>query len=67
MTTNRVRMRCRSYQPDYVIVQDPTILAEVDITEGIRQGGTILINTDQDPSELGLESADYTTPLHFGR
>ena len=56
-----VRLRCRSYQHDYVIVQDPTIVAEVDVAEGVKPGGTVLINTDQDPTELGLESADYTT------
>lgn len=56
-----VRLRCRSYQPDYVIVQDPTIVREVDVSEGLKPGGTILINTDQGPVELGLASEEHTT------
>ena len=49
-----IRVRSRVNHPDYVIVQDPTILAELDVTEGLRQDGSILINTRRRPEELGL-------------
>lgn len=42
-----IRLRCRIHEPDYVIVQDATILDEVDVTEGVKTQGTIIINTEK--------------------
>ncbi len=42
-----IRLRSRVYQPDYVMVQDPTILKEVDVLAGLKTGGTVLINTEK--------------------
>lgn len=47
-----IRIRCRVSDPDCVIVQDPTILGEVNVEAGLRDGGMILVNTDKDPSEF---------------
>lgn len=38
--------------PDIVIVLDPTLTDTVDVTEGIPEGGTILINTEKTPAEI---------------
>jgi pyruvate ferredoxin oxidoreductase gamma subunit len=32
-------------QPDAIIIQDPTLLHQVDVFSGLRQDGYILINT----------------------
>ncbi len=40
-----IRLRCRVHEPDYVIVQDATILDEVDVMEGVKTQGTIIVNT----------------------
>lgn len=42
-----IRLRSRVHRPDYVMVQDPTILDEVDVLEGLKDGGTVLINTEK--------------------
>jgi pyruvate ferredoxin oxidoreductase gamma subunit len=42
-----IRLRSRVHQPDYILVQDPTILKEVDVLDGLKQGGTVLINTEK--------------------
>ncbi len=42
-----IRLRSRVHQPDYILVQDPTILKEVDVLDGLKQGGTLLINTEK--------------------
>lgn len=60
LSDKTIRIRCKIEQPDYVIVQDPTILNEVDVLEGLKQNGSVLINTDQEVSELKLPS-DATT------
>lgn len=52
LSDKTIRIRCKIEHPDYVIVQDPTILNEVDVLEGIRPGGTVLINTEQHAARL---------------
>lgn len=50
-----IRIRCRVGEPDYVIVQDATILGELDVTQGLKQNGAVLINTDRSARELGID------------
>jgi pyruvate ferredoxin oxidoreductase gamma subunit len=41
--------------PDALIVQDPTLLHQVDVFGGLRDGGSVLINTGRAIADLGLE------------
>jgi pyruvate ferredoxin oxidoreductase gamma subunit len=50
-----IRVRSHIHEPDYVIVQDATIQKEVDVEQGLKPDGAILINTDKDVRELGLK------------
>jgi 2-oxoacid:acceptor oxidoreductase gamma subunit (pyruvate/2-ketoisovalerate family) len=43
------------YNPDYVIVLDPYIYKVVDVTEGMKKDGVIVINTKRKPEEIGLK------------
>jgi len=52
-----IRLRSRVSEPDYVIVQDPTILNELDVTEGLKNTGMILVNTEKDVVKLGLKGS----------
>jgi pyruvate ferredoxin oxidoreductase gamma subunit len=56
-----IRIRSRITEPDYVIVQDATIIDEVDVEDGLKQGGMILINTDRDSRDLGLKTSQTFT------
>jgi pyruvate ferredoxin oxidoreductase gamma subunit len=49
-----IRLRSRVSKADYVIVQDVTILKEVNVLEGLKPGGMVLINTDKTTEEVGL-------------
>lgn len=51
-----IRIRSRIYVPDYVIVQDATILAEVDVEEGLKPDGMVLINTERSVADLNLKT-----------
>ncbi|MDD1695062.1 MAG: pyruvate ferredoxin oxidoreductase subunit gamma [Methanoregula sp.] len=42
---NKIRLRSQVYEPDYVIVQDSTLIKDVDVFSGMKAGGIILINT----------------------
>ena len=50
-----IRMRSRVSKADYVILQDVTILKEVDVAAGIKPGGMILVNTDKSAEDMGLK------------
>ena len=52
-----IRLRSRVTNPDYVIVQDATILKELNVVEGVTEEGLIIINTDKPVEKLGLEGA----------
>ena len=38
--------------PAVVIVLDPTLIDSINVCDGIAEGGTIIINTDQSPDEI---------------
>ncbi|MBW1897004.1 MAG: 2-oxoacid:acceptor oxidoreductase family protein [Deltaproteobacteria bacterium] len=52
-----IRLRARVDEPDYLILQDVTILKEEDVMEGLKEGATVLVNTEKEPDELGLEGS----------
>jgi pyruvate ferredoxin oxidoreductase gamma subunit len=52
-----IRVRTQIYEPDYVIVQDPTLMDSVNVLAGIKPGGTVLINSERKPEELGLNTS----------
>lgn len=49
---NPIYDKSRIYQPDHVVVVDPTLVEVIDVTEGLKDGGWIIINTDKKPEEL---------------
>ena len=50
-----IRLREPVMQPDALIIQDPTLLHQVDVFAGLAPGGTILINTTRSFEDLGLK------------
>jgi 2-oxoacid:acceptor oxidoreductase gamma subunit (pyruvate/2-ketoisovalerate family) len=58
-----LRLRCEIQAPDELIVLDPSLIDATDITAGLKNGGRILINTDQAPEEFPqlLERAHVST------
>ncbi len=52
-----IRIRTQIYDPDFVIVQDSTLMESVNVLAGIKPDGTVLINSEQKPEELGLKTS----------
>jgi pyruvate ferredoxin oxidoreductase gamma subunit len=50
-----IRLREPITEPDAVIVQDPTLLHQVDLFAGLGADGYLLVNTSRTFSELGLD------------
>jgi len=49
------------YEPDIVVVQDPSLLSQIDVTSGLQEGGIILINTD-DPNKDSVKAIKEKRP-----
>jgi pyruvate ferredoxin oxidoreductase gamma subunit len=49
-----IRLREPIMRPDALIIQDPTLLHQVEVFAGLVPGGTILINTARSFEKLGL-------------
>ena len=74
-----IRLREPVLQPDALIIQDSTLLHQVDLFNGLPPGGCILLNSRRSPAELGLGDLEarqlrlYTLPAsviaqkHVGR
>ena len=57
MDDREIRLREPIMQPDALIIQDPTLLHQVDVFSGLKKDGYILINTTRSFDQLGL--ADF--------
>ena len=47
------------YEPDYVIVVDDSLLESVDVTEGLKKDGAIIINTTKNKDEITKKISNY--------
>ena len=52
----KITDRSQVDEPDYVIVQDTSLLEYVDVTDGLLEDGLVLVNTDADPEDLDIET-----------
>src|SRR6185295_9676199 len=50
-----IRLREPVTDPDAVIVQDPTLLHQVNLFAGLEPGGYLLVNTSRPLVDLGLD------------
>jgi len=50
-----IRLREPILEPDAVIIQDPTLLFSVDVFQGVKKDGFVLINSTKSFEELGVD------------
>jgi len=51
-----ITLRCSVRHPDHLIVLDENLTRNPDITQGLKEGGWIVINSGQDPKEFCLSN-----------
>jgi pyruvate ferredoxin oxidoreductase gamma subunit len=49
-----INVRQHVYNPDYVIVLDPSLLANIDVARGLESEALVIVNSNKKPGELGL-------------
>ena len=50
-----INVRSRVTKPDYVVVMAARLIDTVPVTDGLKPGGILLINSDQSPEKFNLE------------
>ena len=54
-----IYIRSKIVLPDHVIVVDPSLIDAIDVTEGLKKGGIILINSSHHPDEFQHLGKDF--------
>jgi 2-oxoacid:acceptor oxidoreductase gamma subunit (pyruvate/2-ketoisovalerate family) len=49
-----INVRSQIYEPDIVAVLDPGIIDLIDVTEGLKEEGKVIVNIAKSPAELTL-------------
>ncbi len=52
MDEKPIDIKTQIYEPDAVVVLDPSLLDVVNVTEGLKQGGIVIINSLKKPDEF---------------
>jgi pyruvate ferredoxin oxidoreductase gamma subunit len=52
ISDERCTIHSNIYEPDYVVVVDETLLSAVDVTNGLKEDGAIIINSVKSPEDL---------------
>jgi pyruvate ferredoxin oxidoreductase gamma subunit len=47
-----IHKHCQIQSPDIVLVLDPTLLEAVNVAEGLKEDGILLVNTDDSPAKV---------------
>ncbi|NQT34480.1 2-oxoacid:acceptor oxidoreductase family protein [bacterium] len=50
-----IRIRTQIYNPDHIIILDQSLLQMLDVTQGLKPGGTIIINTEKKPEDFDFK------------
>ncbi|MEE9170518.1 MAG: pyruvate ferredoxin oxidoreductase subunit gamma [bacterium] len=52
VSDEKILVRSQIYEPDHIIVLDPSLIDAVDVSSGLKKGGSILINTTRKATEF---------------
>ena len=55
ISDEKINIRSQVYHPDVVLVLDPSLLETVNVADGLKKAGTIIVNTKKSAKDLGLK------------
>lgn len=64
LSTNPITIHSQIEEPNVVLVLDPTLLSVVPVADGLKENGTLLVNTSMSPAEV-REAAGFKTGKVF--
>jgi pyruvate ferredoxin oxidoreductase gamma subunit len=58
LSKDEIRVHSNIYEPDMVVVVDETLIKTVGVTEGLKPGGKLLVNSNRAPADVLAEFGD---------
>jgi len=58
ISDEEIRIHCYIYEPDVLVVLDPTLIATVPLTDGLKPNGKIIINTERQPDDFSFSEIE---------
>ena len=58
-----ILLRCEITSPHDLIILDPTLIKAIDVTQGLKPGGSILINSDRGPEAYASLAQHFRVTL----
>jgi 2-oxoacid:acceptor oxidoreductase gamma subunit (pyruvate/2-ketoisovalerate family) len=55
ISNEEIRIHCYIYEPDVLVVLDSSLMTAIPLTEGLKPGGIIVINTAQGPDAFPVK------------
>ena len=59
-----IRVHSHIYEPDLVVVVDETLLGAVDVTAGLKSGGSVIVNTSRTIAEIKPLLGDFDGDIY---
>lgn len=59
ISKNEIRVHSNIYDPDYVVVVDEGLLDVVNVTEGLKESGAIIVNTSKSAQDIAHKLDGY--------
>lgn len=64
ISTEPIRVRSNIYEPDYVVVVDQTLLESINVTDGLKSDGAIVVNTEKSPEDIREKLNGYAGKVY---
>jgi len=61
LSNEPILVRSQVYSPDYVVVLDSALLEIVNVAEGLKNNGIIIINTMKNPKDINIKGGRVAT------
>jgi len=58
ISDDEIRIHSYIYEPDVLVVLDPTLIGAVPLTEGLKPNGKIIINTERESEHFSFPDAE---------
>ncbi len=65
ISDTEIKLHCNIYNPDCVVVVDDSLLKSVDVTNGLKEDGCIIINTAKSIDEIKKLLKDFNGKIYI--
>lgn len=58
ISQHEIRIHCYIYEPDVLVILDPTLIGSVPLTDGLKPNGKIIINSERDANGFSFPETE---------